>query len=609
MATLVRQTIAFLSVMVLAPALGRADCREDFRKIQVEQEVLLRSFLCSSAGGAEIKVEFYRFSDGAMSLLVAKGSSRLLEQTIGRPKVVENELFRVYADLLNRVGMAHALGGGNYWSLRFGVTAAGGGGQVDGISDATTRANLKVLVGDSQERLPYPAFEEITALRRKIIPPALNFYYAPLCTGSDNTGKCTKFDLTAAPTIQFWRGMRAADVAEYARNRRDYNGLLRRLGKFHATPENTREVAPNELRLVQLLAGSDWPEDFIVMTGSYYTDGCASGEAGGWQFDYTPRAILVDAIRIENASSRSVRIDDLLGSHSRETRLRAAPASSAPVTAGGSSLGTKPETLAPGQTLLIPLRIAFPVPPAPITTRDLSSQLYRRLGASGFGGNVAAHALPAPRPYVYGPEISVSALVVDGQRIDLLRRSSNFIDVAVSPEGGSCPFLLTWDRTDGDWIDHGKVLHRAPDPAREYTEARVFPGFQARFRLEEREPEVALIDQAELLVTLRSGATLALATDHPRLAARDRDYLQLMWGEAVEFAFTLPEGIAEQDVVQSQLAVTGYYQRYSTLLAHRNDARPFALARKVSTTRATTPWVRSNCSRPDATFSRAMGGL
>lgn len=601
MARLVGRAIALLSLTVLAPALARADCREDFRKIQVEQEVRLRSFVCSAAGGAEIKVEFFRLSDGAMSLIVAKGSSRLLEQTIGRPKVVENDLFRIYADLLNRAGIAHGLGDTAGWSLRSRVVAGGGGGQTEDAADTTTRTSLKVLVGDSQERLPYPAIDEITSLRRKAVPPNLSFYYLPVCAGSDNAGTCTKFNLVAKPTMVFWRGMRAADVSGYARNRRDYNALLKRLGKFEATPENTSEVAPSELRLAQIVAGNDWPGDFIFITGSYYEDECGGpGEAGGWRFEYTPRAVLVDAIRIENASSRNVRIDDLLGSRAGDAHLRAAAAASAPVMAGGTSLGANAETLAPGESLLIPLRIVFAAPPAPATTRDASGQLFRRLGASGFGGNAAGHALPAPRTYVYGAEIAVSGVMVDGQRIDLLRRSSNFIDVAVSPEGGSCPFLLSWDKHEAEWIDQGKVLHRAPERAREYTETRVFPGFQGRFRLEEREPELASIDQAELTVTLKNGATLALAPDHARLAVRDGDYLRLMWGDAVDFAFALPAGIDEADVAESRLSVTGYYERYSALLAARNNARPLTLMRKARMSLASVQSAAPNCPLPDA---------
>jgi hypothetical protein len=40
-----------------------------------------------------------------------------------------------------------------------------------------------------------------------------------------------------------------------------------------------------------------------------------------------------------------------------------------------------------------------------------------------------------------------------------------------------------------------------------------------------------------------------------------------MWGEGIELAFALPEGVAEEDVIESRLTLTGYYERYSNLLA------------------------------------------
>ena len=69
---------------------------------------------------------------------------------------------------------------------------------------------------------------------------------------------------------------------------------------------------------------------------------------------------------------------------------------------------------------------------------------------------------------------------------------------------------------------------------------RTFDGFKHRFRLEEREPEMAFIDQAELIAVLKTGHTLTLAADNPKLRTRDGQYLRLLWGDAVEINFSLP---------------------------------------------------------------------
>jgi hypothetical protein len=59
-------------------------------------------------------------------------------------------------------------------------------------------------------------------------------------------------------------------------------------------------------------------------------------------------------------------------------------------------------------------------------------------------------------------------------------------------------------------VDHGKILHQAPNREQQYTEGRVFHGFKSRFRIEEREPEIAFIDQMELVVLLTDGKTIQL---------------------------------------------------------------------------------------------------
>jgi hypothetical protein len=103
-------------------------------------------------------------------------------------------------------------------------------------------------------------------------------------------------------------------------------------------------------------------------------------------------------------------------------------------------------------------------------------------------------------------------------------------------------------------------LHQAPNREQQYTEGRVFPGFKSRFRIEEREPEIAFIDQMELVVLLTDSKTIQLQPDHPKLAARDGDYVRLLWGDKIEVEFALPDGVAEDDVKETHLRVTGYYQ-------------------------------------------------
>ena len=150
---------------------------------------------------------------------------------------------------------------------------------------------------------------------------------------------------------------------------------------------------------------------------------------------------------------------------------------------------------------------------------------------------------------MYGPEIKITGLMVQGKSISLVRPSANFVDIALAFEGKSCPYLLSFEPTRQRWLAHGKVLHRAPSLDQEYTEIKSFAGFRSRFRLEEREPEAALIDQAELVVLLKDDTSLALQSLAPRLKERDGNYIELYWGEATEFAFELPDGVDPEEVV------------------------------------------------------------
>ena len=124
-------------------------------------------------------------------------------------------------------------------------------------------------------------------------------------------------------------------------------------------------------------------------------------------------------------------------------------------------------------------------------------------------------ALPERNNYVVGPELKVAGLVTDGNVLKFGEKSQNFMDIAFSGGTGSCPHLLSWDRERRDWTERGKVLHEANDASREQTQTIVLPGFVSRFRLEEREPEVATIDDAKIAFSLTNGSSITQAEYSP----------------------------------------------------------------------------------------------
>ena len=146
--------------------------------------------------------------------------------------------------------------------------------------------------------------------------------------------------------------------------------------------------------------------------------------------------------------------------------------------AGEHLVWTCPTTLAPGEKLLVPIRIGYV--PQTLEDRDAvtgsladwssllrtSTCLQKKMGTSGLRANQANHAVPLLKTYLFGPELSVVGLAVNGARIDLEQRSANFSDLVMSMEGLSCPDLSSWDTANQIWVEHGKVLDKAPSQLR-----------------------------------------------------------------------------------------------------------------------------------------------
>jgi hypothetical protein len=538
------QTISLASIFFLASSTAFAQCTEDHRAQEVgDQVVQLRTYLCRtgrSPNDPQIRVEIDRLSDLAASAIALRRSSEALTRVIGAPKLIENEVLRVYSDLLKRFGTA--LEGSINWRL----DAAGAGGTAS--SNSSDKA-ASILGGGGF----YPAIEELAALERKRIPEGLTYFY------------------TKEGGMVFWRSMKLDDVTNYSRRMTAYNK------RFAPKDYHSPVGIPRELRLASFLAGNDWPDEFMIMSGTV-EDGCLGG------FSYALPEFVVDVVIIENTSNIPIILNDILGVQPSDTRLRLAmPSRLRP--GAVNPLGLPMGTLGPREKVLIPLKISL-VPSRETTAEfrdpESANQIHKQVGARGYGGNVGGFGAPSFRNYVYGPEITMSGVVVNGTRIDLEGRSANYLEMTMSREEGSCPYLLS-QAADGDWINYGKVLHKALNKESEYTELRTFHDFKHRFRLEEQEPEMAFIDQVELIAVLKTGHTLTLIADNPKLRRRDGEYLRLLWGHAIDINFSLPTGLHEEDVVESRLYVTGYYLRYSDLLANsvttQSMTRPSGLAR------------------------------
>ncbi len=561
--------VSLLVLVSAAPAF--ANCLEDAREVRLAQDSVarMRAYLCRLDDGAQVRIEFHRLSDTAASMIVGRRNSALLRRTIGAPAVIENDVFRTYAELLRAHGVTTKVSktGDEFTMMRLRIEAPGALPAQEG-EDELQGTTLRTLLGPIDARGgDYPAIDEFLALRAKTIPHNLYFFYDLYCTdanaGFDNP-TCTKYEVSTAQ-VHFWRPLTLDDVSNYTANARRFNAALRR-----DPSKKVSDLVPAELRFVQYLANGNLPDDFIILVGTYEDGGCDSGDGtpiAGWFFRYEPREVLMDAVVITNLSQQPVRLGGLLGFKTSAAGLRPAGG----VVAAPSAAGTAEEmsvALAPNQSVLVPTRITF----APnqlvkesFGYRQTANALFRQRGIRGYTGNTTAHAAPAFRNYLYGPDILPTGIIIDGKRVDFASRSANFVDITISSESGSCPYLLSHD--EEGWLDHGKILHRARTKARETTHAVSFLGFVGRFRLEERERESAYIDKAELVAVLKDGSTVRLTPDDASLADADGDYLQIHWGEALDFSFAPAAAIALGDVVETRLLVTGYYDRYADLIA------------------------------------------
>ena len=158
------------------------------------------------------------------------------------------------------------------------------------------------------------------------------------------------------------------------------------------------------------------------------------------------------------------------------------------------------EKLAPGQKLLVPTAIEFTV------QEDLRSQFYfrpsaadvhRKRGSSGFAGNAAGFATPIFRDYAFGPEIAVKGVSVNGIRVDLERGPASFIELVTRTRAAPAPTCWRGTARNASWTTTVRSCTAPTAGKSEYTETITIAGFVPRFRIEEREPEVALLDHVE----------------------------------------------------------------------------------------------------------------
>jgi hypothetical protein len=124
--------------------------------------------------------------------------------------------------------------------------------------------------------------------------------------------------------------------------------------------------------------------------------------------------------------------------------------------------------------------------------------------------------------------------------------------------GAACPYVFTFDETDGRWVMDTTVLYELDGKEKETTQRRSLQRFDGRVLIREVEPEISHIDQLLIEVVDRDGTLRVLAPDHPSLNDVDGNYLVLERGD--EILVTFPDYKADVPILEVRAVATGFYE-------------------------------------------------
>jgi len=576
------------AIMLLAasalPASAWAQCVKGTRDVGIGSAVAkFASYLCqASPDGPQVSIQFLRLSDAAAAGVIRGQLWPEVNGYLGNVRLHETPVTAEVRDLFDRFGQTHDREDAYY---------------VQAFAPKAGRSTQKESAGTGIKRLTYLAYPDtqhmtmepialpeadVTVKSGRSWPDGFRFYYGLPGEVANEVARCDKPD--DFHCIILWRPLNADDVSQFEDRFQRHERMLRteEAPEISDTPvdlEPIKTPGSEPLPLISYLTKGGWPDDFITVVGTYSACG------GGYDFSYYPRPMVLDAAIIENGSSGPLSIGEILGA-AAGGGLRAPLASRDAAPASGA-IGT----LAPGEKVLVPLRINFVVPEglkdAFATPMDKARAFYSRIDRLPAGTiieeqptewmNVLENPLrkkkegyrPPERPamgsLVFGPEIVMNGLMVDGARVLLQETSSNFLELTAGEGYGSCPYLYVLDSGTGRWVNYGKVIHEADTPLKETTEEVRLHTLATRFRIAEEELEISQINRVMLLLDLRKSQTLRLEPDLAALKAADKDYVAIAAGKALEFSFALPAGVREADVAAARLMITGYYRRYSSM--------------------------------------------
>lgn len=537
-----------------------------------------------------LRIEFLRLSEVALALLENRKSMRL-EKVLGATRIVETSPLQNYKTFLANFGRVYPA--------------------ANLIEEMPYReseeekyqpfADIRLLFEPPiqhsfLELSPYfPAVDDISSLSSGTWPKSLKLFATEGATpGSLTLRQSTQFP----PTL--WRSLSVQDLLSFNENARRIGELAGRYGEANWSAEQNRL---SEFGFLISASAGNLPEELIRIQGWPATieEGCAlefvpteisSVSPRLFLFKYKMPQLYFDAMLVRNATKEIIEISGFSGTKEIGAGLRRIDRSEA-VSPDVDDLSGK-VFIDPGATTIFPTAVLLrpqeldpccQYVPAGESRAIKAIEEYARVG---YGVGKDQYQTPSyPLYFQLLPAYSIGGLESSRGKFSFERTRPLRFSFAAALEGGSCPYLMTKSGTSEatSWVDHGKILHAATSRLLKTTQIERISGAPRFLRIEEREPEEAVIDMVKLKVSYEDGSTAIFFPDLKPLRHVDGDELHIRWGEALEFSFPVSDSPDRRSPKSSELEFVGYYERFDfTLLSGtpvppRRDAAPGPITR------------------------------
>jgi len=299
------------------------------------------------------------------------------------------------------------------------------------------------------------------------------------------------------------------------------------------------------IQMVKFLGGSSFPPGFFLTYHSVSLGGgCGDGDLSSMASGALPRYLNVDIAVIENNSRKVLRVSDFQGKANGLIALRTTTQDGAKMAAFGPGGWKAVDGLAPGQRLVVPLRLVFtyqdydfasPIQPRDIITRPSAAETRgfladmkrrKQLQVAVFDEGESERRIVMPyalmaryaalkwtdpliaTDFVYGPSFTLSSFKVSEAPANTARTKSQSIAYTTAGGYGSCPFVSIWDEDRQMWIDKGRVLVGRIGLSALTEEVYDLDHTPLKVAVKEKEPEVTYLADLWLEVLTSAGSVL-----------------------------------------------------------------------------------------------------